>query len=82
MFLNNTQHKHRIANDTIGILTDIDLTPELIYVSFCVEGAIDNVKIHSLNCTAFMVDPSMINEYERLERIARNLLPLTSHQTE
>lgn len=35
MFLNNSQHEHNIANGTIGIVTDLDLDLELVYVSFC-----------------------------------------------
>ncbi|RHZ58637.1 hypothetical protein Glove_372g126 [Diversispora epigaea] len=36
----------------------------------------DNIKIRSLNREAFIVDKSMVKEYERLETIASNPLPL------
>ncbi|CAG8802453.1 16439_t:CDS:1, partial [Racocetra persica] len=42
MFLNNSQYRHRIANGTVGIVTDLNLQIGLVYVSFCVEGAIIN----------------------------------------
>ncbi|RHZ70774.1 hypothetical protein Glove_267g53 [Diversispora epigaea] len=37
----------------------------------------DNIKIRSLNREAFAVDESMIKEYERLETVASNPLPLS-----
>ncbi|CAG8807756.1 42058_t:CDS:1, partial [Gigaspora margarita] len=36
----------------------------------------EHVKIHKLNHAVFMTDLSMVNEYEQLEDIARNPLPL------
>ncbi|CAG8845003.1 41801_t:CDS:1, partial [Gigaspora margarita] len=134
---------HRIANSTIGIVTDINLTTKLIYINFCVEGVIINVSfskytdnfflngipasckqypiqnafvltvqgltvpnvllnlnsqvfeigqanvalshctkwnhinIHFLDRSAFMVDPSIVNEYAQLENFACNPLILS-----
>ncbi|CAG8600583.1 13969_t:CDS:2 [Cetraspora pellucida] len=145
MFLTNSQHQHRIANGTIGIITDLDPQLNLVYVSFCIEGAIintsftkftsnfdingipasrtqfpiqnayaltvhktqgltlpdvslnldkqifapgqayvalsrctnwNNLKIQSLDSTAFITDQSMIREYRRLELEALESLPL------
>ncbi|CAG8812362.1 26799_t:CDS:1, partial [Racocetra persica] len=43
MFLTNSQHQHRIANGTIGIITDLYIQSNLVYVSFCIEKAIINI---------------------------------------
>ncbi|CAG8687256.1 20476_t:CDS:1 [Cetraspora pellucida] len=50
IFLNNFQYQHRIANGTIGVITDLDLDSDLVYVSFCIEGAIINVSFSKFTC--------------------------------
>ena len=49
------------------------------YVSLSRCSKWEDVKINSLSRDAFKVDPSMINEYERLEEIVTRPLPYTVH---
>ncbi|CAG8749746.1 3259_t:CDS:2 [Gigaspora margarita] len=80
IFLNNSQHKDQIANSTMGIINDIDLRSELLYVSFCVEGAIINVSFSKYTDNFFInripSNSSIVKEYEQLEDIANKPLPL------
>ncbi|CAG8557841.1 9992_t:CDS:1 [Cetraspora pellucida] len=78
MFLNNSQSQHRIANGTIGIITDLDLNTNIIYVSFCVEGAIVNVSFTKIT-TNFEIDslPASCTQYP-----IQNAFALTVYKTQ
>ncbi|CAG8735782.1 21279_t:CDS:2 [Cetraspora pellucida] len=78
MFLNNSQHCHRIANSTIGIITDLDLDLSLVYVNFCVEGAIINVSFSKYTSNFYINSiPASYTQFP-----IQNAFALTVHKTQ
>lgn len=78
MYLNNSQYRYGIANGTIGIVTDLDLQTALIYVSFCIEGAIINVSFTKYT-HHFYIYGVLAN---RTQYPIQNAFALTVHKTQ
>ncbi|CAG8487652.1 9179_t:CDS:2 [Cetraspora pellucida] len=78
MFLNNSQYRHRIANGTVGIVTDLNLQIGLVYVSFCVEGAIINTSFTKYTHNFYLNGlPASRTQYP-----IQNAFALTVHKTQ
>ncbi|CAG8569342.1 9043_t:CDS:1 [Racocetra persica] len=78
MFLNNSQYRYRIANGTIGIVTDLNLQIGLVYVSFCVEGAIINTSFTKYTHNFYLNGlPASYTQYP-----IQNALTLMVHKTQ
>ncbi|CAG8847218.1 23980_t:CDS:1, partial [Gigaspora margarita] len=78
MFLNNFQYQYRIANGTIGVVTDLDLNSALVYVSFCIEGAIINISFSKFICN-FNINGILAS---RTQFPIQNAFALTIHKTQ
>lgn len=73
-----TVHKTQglTLNDISVSLDDQIFSPGQAYVALSRCPNWDNIQIATLSRSAFMIDPTVINEYNRLERVAQNPLPI------
>jgi ATP-dependent exoDNAse (exonuclease V) alpha subunit len=73
-----TVHKTQglTLNDISVSLDDQIFSPGQAYVALSRCPNWDNIQIAALSRSAFMTDPTVINEYNRLERVTQNPLPI------